>query len=89
MAPEATKWSNLNLQTLFGACLCVKTHRFGVGKFGLMIAPPPNLNRVNHIELLLVLDQSYGVISNDGHDGVSGLACWGDDFISDRQVPDQ
>ena len=41
MAPEATKWSNLNLQTLFGACLCVKTPRFGIGKFVLMIAPPP------------------------------------------------
>ena len=45
MAPEAFKWSNLNLQTLFGAYLCVKTPRFGVEKFGLMIAPTPELNR--------------------------------------------
>ena len=48
MAPEAFKWSNLNLQTLFGAYLCVKTTRFGVGTFeGVVSTPPPILFRVN------------------------------------------
>ena len=48
MAPEAFKWSNLNLQTLFGAYLCVKTTRFGVGTFeGVVTTPlPPILFRV-------------------------------------------
>ena len=41
MAPEAFKWSNLNLQTLFGAYLCVKTTRFGVGTFGGVVSTPP------------------------------------------------
>ena len=41
MASEASKWTNLNLQTIFGAFLCVKTPRFSVGKFWGMIAPPP------------------------------------------------
>ena len=41
MAPGASKWSNLNLQILFGACLCVKTPRFGVGKVERVVSTPP------------------------------------------------
>ena len=41
MAPEAFKWSNLNLQTLFGAYLCDKTTRFGVGTFGGVVSTTP------------------------------------------------
>ena len=38
MASGASKWANLNLQTIFGALLCVKNPRFSVGKFWGMIA---------------------------------------------------
>ena len=50
MAPGASKWANLNLQTIFGAFLCVKTPRFSVGKFWLMIAPPPEPFRVKSLK---------------------------------------
>ena len=42
-----------------------------------------------HVEFLLVLNQSHSISPKEGRDRVSGLAGWGDDFISDRQVPDQ
>ena len=48
MAPEASKWTNWNLPTLYDNFFCVKTPIFLIGKFWRRIAsPPPEQYRVN------------------------------------------